>query len=61
MDKILNFFDGIANFFGGIQSDKYAHLLVSLVATFVKNAAATWNVVGVSGIPAGWTVETASK
>lgn len=35
MNKILNFFDGIANFFGGIQSDKYAHLLVSLVATLV--------------------------
>ena len=28
--------------------------------TFVKNAAATWNVSGYSGIPNGWTVETAS-
>ena len=35
MNKILSFFDSIANFFGGIASDKYAHLLVSLVATFV--------------------------
>lgn len=35
MNKILNFFDGIADFLCGIKSDKYAHLLVSLVATLV--------------------------
>ena len=35
MNKIISFFNGIANFLGGIQSDKYAHLLVSLVATLV--------------------------
>lgn len=35
MNKILSFFDGIANYLCGIGSDKYAHLLVSLVATFV--------------------------
>lgn len=35
MKKVLSFFDSIANFFGGIQSDKYAHLLVCLVATLV--------------------------
>lgn len=32
---------------------------VASSGTFVKNSAATWNVVGVSGIPEGWTVETA--
>ena len=31
---------------------------VSSTGTFVKNAAATWNVTGVNGIPEGWTVET---
>ena len=29
---------------------------VSSSGTFVKNAAATWNVVGANGIPEGWTV-----
>jgi hypothetical protein len=32
---------------------------VSSTGTFVKNAAATWDVTGVNGIPDGWTVETA--
>ena len=32
---------------------------VSSTGTFVKNAAATWNVTGTNGIPSGWTVETA--
>ena len=32
---------------------------VASSGTFVKNSAATWNVVGVNGIPEGWTVETA--
>ena len=32
---------------------------VSSTGKFVKNAAATWNVTGTSGIPSGWTVETA--
>lgn len=32
---------------------------VSPTGTFVKNSAATWNVAGDSGIPTGWTVETA--
>ena len=32
---------------------------VASSGTFVKNSAATWNVVGVSGVPEGWTVETA--
>ena len=31
---------------------------VALSGTFVKNAAATWNVVGVDGVPEGWTVQT---
>ena len=31
---------------------------VSSTGTFVKNAAATWNVTGTSGIPEGWTVMT---
>lgn len=30
---------------------------VSSTGTFVMNAAATWNVTGINGIPAGWTVE----
>ena len=33
---------------------------VSRNGTFVKNAAATWDVTGASGIPEGWTVETAT-
>lgn len=33
---------------------------VSSTGTFVKNASATWDVTGASGIPAGWTVQTAS-
>lgn len=35
MNKIISFFDSVSKFLGGIASDKYAHLLVSLVATFV--------------------------
>ena len=34
---------------------------VASSGTFVKNAAATWNVTGVDGIPEGWTVQTASE
>ena len=34
---------------------------VSSTGTFVKNAAATWDVNGTSGIPSGWTVETYPK
>ena len=34
---------------------------VSASGTFVKNSAATWDVTGTSGIPSGWTVETASE
>ncbi len=34
---------------------------VSATGTFVKNAAATWDVTGDSGIPSGWTVETATE
>ena len=33
---------------------------VAASGTFVKNAAATWNVTGVNGVPSGWTVQTAS-
>ena len=33
---------------------------VASSGTFVKNSAATWSVTGKSGIPNGWTVETAS-
>ena len=33
---------------------------VRSTGTFVKNAAATWNVSGATGIPYGWTVETYS-
>lgn len=34
---------------------------VSSTGTFVKNSAASWNVTGDSGIPSGWTVQTASE
>lgn len=34
---------------------------VAASGTFVKNSAATWNVSGDSGIPSGWTVQTASS
>lgn len=34
---------------------------VSASGTFVKNAAATWDVVGKSGIPEGWTIEYAES
>lgn len=34
---------------------------VPSTGTFVKNSAATWDVTGDSGIPSGWTVETASE
>ena len=33
---------------------------VPSTGTFVKNAAATWDVTGTSGVPTGWTVETAT-
>ena len=32
---------------------------VASSGTFVKNSAATWDVPGISGVPSGWTVETA--
>ena len=31
---------------------------VSSSGTFVKNAEATWDVVGASGVPEGWTIQT---
>lgn len=34
---------------------------VAAKGTFVKNAAAEWDVTGNSGIPSGWTVETANS
>lgn len=34
---------------------------VKATGTFVKNSAATWNVTGTSGVPSGWTVQTASS
>lgn len=45
-------------------SDTYTKGWVSGVAatgTFIKNSAATWNVIGNNGIPADWTVETADS
>ena len=33
---------------------------VAATGTFVKNVEATWSTTGTSGIPNGWTVETAS-
>ena len=34
---------------------------VAATGTFVKNAAAEWDVTGNNGIPSGWTVETANS
>ena len=34
---------------------------VASTGTFVKNASASWTVTGASGVPTGWTVETASS
>lgn len=34
---------------------------VAQTGTFVKNSAAQWSVTGASGIPSGWTVQTASS
>ena len=34
---------------------------VASSGTFVKNAAAQWDVSGVNGVPTGWTVQTASE
>ena len=31
---------------------------VSATGTFVKNSSATWDVIGTSGVPSGWTVIT---
>lgn len=45
-------------------SSMYTSFWVSDVAsngTFVKNSTATWTATGVSGIPNGWTVQTASN
>lgn len=67
-DCYSNMFYGCNNlnyikaFFKTTPSNDYTAYWVNGVAatgTFVKNAAATWNVTGVNGIPSGWTVETA--
>jgi hypothetical protein len=45
-------------------STTYCNGWVNKVAssgTFVKNSAASWNVTGTSGVPSGWTVQTASS
>ena len=34
---------------------------VASSGTFVKNSSATWSVTGTSGVPSGWTVQTASS
>lgn len=34
---------------------------VSVNGTFVKNSSANWNLSGESGIPSGWTIQTASS
>ena len=43
-----------------IYTDRWLENVAS-TGTFVKNSAATWNDTGVSGIPTGWTVETANS
>lgn len=50
--------------FTTIPSITYTNSWVSGVAatgTFVKNAAAEWEVTGVNSIPSGWTIETANE
>ena len=45
-------------------SDSYTKNWVSGVSstgTFVKNSAASWTTTGDSGVPSGWTIETASE
>ena len=42
---------GITGWVGGVAS----------AGTFVKNAAATWDVVGADGVPSGWTIEYATE
>ena len=34
---------------------------VASTGIFIKNAAATWDITGVNGVPKGWTVETATE
>ncbi len=34
---------------------------VASTGTFVKNSAAEWNVTGSSGVPNGWTIQTAES
>lgn len=43
--------DCLSNWMSGVGS----------TGTFTKNAAATWNVTGASGVPTGWTVQTATS
>ena len=47
-----------------ISASNCLYQWVSSVAssgTFVKNSSATWTTTGVSGVPSGWTVQTASS
>ena len=64
-----NMFNGCTNLnyikamFTTLPNSTYTYNWVRNVAasgTFVKNAAATWNVTGVHGVPTGWTVQTAT-
>ena len=66
----VNMFAGCTNLsyikamFTTTPGTDYTYSWVSGVAatgTFVKNAAAGWNVSGNDGIPTGWTVQTASE
>ena len=47
----ISHWSDISNWVNGVASS----------GTFVKNSAATWNATGNSGIPSGWTVQTASE
>ena len=70
VDGCYNYmFEGCSNLnyiiamFTTIPIDIYTNNWVRGVAasgTFVKNSAAQWNVTGNSGVPSGWTVQTAS-
>ena len=56
----LNYIKALFTTTPGSDNTSYWVNGVASSGTFVKNSAATWSVTGKSGIPNGWTVETAS-
>ena len=56
---LLNYIKMLATDISAYKCLEYWVSNVSPTGTFVKSKDATWDVTGVSGIPEGWTVETA--